>query len=382
MRFIDDIFGIWIGSRKQFETAVENLNQCHPTIKFDFELSETNINFLDTNVYVSDINTLQTKVFSKPTDRQNYLHRASEHPESLKKNIPYGQLLRGKRICSKQSDFVTFSNQLKSSFQKRGYREELIDHHIERASNVTRSEALTQRPRKGNHRMTFVTTYNRTNPNIREILSKHWHLLQLDPELKKVFKDPPMMAFKRNRNLGDMLGSKQLSNSKVVRQKKTNCTKRCQPCTVDRAKKCCKQIKDTTMFKSSVTGKEYQIYHDGNCQSENIVYLMECSICNIQYVGKTQTSLERRINGHRSDTKCKLEPIAADMHFRLPGHDFNRDAKFTVIEQAINKRNKSDMAFFLMTIEDNWIQRLKTLSSQGLNDQLNFPTNSTGILSL
>ena len=382
LRFIDDIFGIWIGSREDFIAAIEKLNQCHQTIKFDFELSENNVNFLDTNVFVSETNTLKTKVFAKPTDRQNFLHRKSEHPESLKKNIPYGQLLRGKRICSETSHFENFSNQLKSSFLKRGYNEELINTHIERTRNVPRSRTLIQSPREKNTRMTFVTTYNRTNPNIQEILLKHWHLLQIDSELEPVFKDLPMMAFRRNKNLGDMLGSKQLRNSKVIRQQRHNIIRRCKPCTEDRTKKCCKQVNDTSIFKSATTGKEFKIFHETNCQSNNIIYLMECSICNIQYVGKTQTSLEKRINGHRSDAKCKRDPITADLHFRLPGHDFNRDAKFTIIEQALNERDKSEMASFLLKIEDNWIQRLRTLYGQGLNDQLNFPTSSTGILSI
>ena len=66
---------------------------------------------------------------------------------------------------------------------------------------------------------------------------------------------------------------------------------------------------------------------------------------------------------------------------RLSNHNFDRDAKFTIIEQAIVEREKGEMATFLMTIEDNWIMRLKTLPGHGLNDRLNFPTRSTGILS-
>ena len=191
-----------------------------------------------------------------------------------------------------------------------------------------------------------------------------------------------MIAFKRNKNLGDFLGSKSLKNSKVLRNNKSFTIKRCKPCTKEISKKCCKQVKDTDTFISVNTGREYKIFHDCTCQSMNVIYLMECSLCGIQYVGKTQTTLERRINGHRSDVKCKLDPISADKHFRLAGHDFDRDAKFTVIEQARNVRDKSEMAVFLMTIEDNWILRLKTLACRGLNDHLNYPNNSTGILSM
>ena len=277
---------------------------------------------------------------------------------------------------------MTFCSKLTDSFRKRGYTKNNLTTHIERANSIPRETTLVQTPRAQNNRLTFITTYNRTNPDIKDVLQKHWHLLQLDSNLGTIFSELPMIAFKRNKNLGDILGSKNLSNSKVVRYKRSYTIKRCKPCTENISKKCCKQLKDTNSFKSTITGKEYKIFHDCNCLSKNLIYLMECSICNKQYVGKTQTTLERRINGHRSDVKCKNEPIAADKHFRLAGHEFDRDAKFTIIEQAINKRDKSEMATFLMSIEDTWILRLKTLATQGLNDQLNFSAQSTGVLSL
>ena len=68
--------------------------------------------------YIKDNCKLKTKVFSKPTDRQNFLHRRSKHPESLKKNFPYGQLLRGKRICTEQNDFQCYCSKLTDSFRK------------------------------------------------------------------------------------------------------------------------------------------------------------------------------------------------------------------------------------------------------------------------
>ena len=44
-------------------------NQCHPSIKFEYEISKTEINFLDTTVFKVD-NKPRTKVYAKPTDRQ------------------------------------------------------------------------------------------------------------------------------------------------------------------------------------------------------------------------------------------------------------------------------------------------------------------------
>ena len=52
----------------------------------------------------------------------------------------------------------------------------------------------------------------------------------------------------------------------------------------------------------------------------------------IQYVGKVETELSLRINNHRKDV-LKSNAIAADRHFAQRDHDFNSDAKFTIIKK-------------------------------------------------
>ena len=109
---------------------------------------------------------------------------------------------------------------------------------------------------------------------------------------------------------------------------------------------------------------------------------MQCKLCNIQYVGKSQTTLAERIAGHRSDVKCKSKPILADAHFRNTDHNFMEHATFTIIEQAKKSRDKEDMYEFLRRLEDKWTLKLRTLSTdgRGLNQRLNIPERMTGIM--
>ena len=68
---------------------------------------------------------------------------------------------------------------------------------------------------------------------------------------------------------------------------------------------------------------------------------MECSLCQIQYVGKAETSFNIRLNNHRKDANGKnLKAVSASIHFKQPGHNFNKHAKSTLIEQTKNTINR------------------------------------------
>ena len=68
LRFIDDIFLIWNGTKTEFDNFLKKINECHPSIKTEYEMSKTEINFPNTTVFKVD-NKLQTKVYVKPNDR-------------------------------------------------------------------------------------------------------------------------------------------------------------------------------------------------------------------------------------------------------------------------------------------------------------------------
>ena len=70
---------------------MNEINQKHHSIKFDFILSKESIEFLDTLLYMNNNNKLQITLYKKPTDCQNFLHATLAQPLSLKKSILYGQ---------------------------------------------------------------------------------------------------------------------------------------------------------------------------------------------------------------------------------------------------------------------------------------------------
>ena len=74
------------GTESKLIKFIDNLNQKHPTIKFEFNYSRTSITFLDTKVYTNENGTLFTTIYRKPSDCLNFLHYKSVHLKALKDN--------------------------------------------------------------------------------------------------------------------------------------------------------------------------------------------------------------------------------------------------------------------------------------------------------
>ena len=115
------------------------MNEVHPSIKFTTVSSKTQVNFLDTTIQIND-SKLTTKTFKKPTDCSAYLYNTSYHPNQLKNNIPFGQALRLKKICTYEDDYHQSLQQMESSFLKRGYQRNHLINQFNKATNRTRQQ--------------------------------------------------------------------------------------------------------------------------------------------------------------------------------------------------------------------------------------------------
>ena len=372
LRFIDDIFMIWTKSEKDLIEFLDELNTKHTSIKFEFKYSRQQIEFLVTLLYIDNYNKLQTTQYKKPTDRQNYLHSKSEHPYSLKKSIAYSQVLRIKRICSTRNEFEKHSSNLLQQLKKKGYHHDTLKEQIEKAREQERTLLLNKNPEEVKQSIPISITYNRTLPKIKLIVDKHWHVLQVNPELKEIFQSSPIIAFHKNKNLKQIIGSNTIEHNKKLIRSNNKVNGKSSPCLSNTRTLCCKQVVSTTSFKSNQTNRVFKIFHIIDCKSTFLIYLLECNICNIQYVDKSETTFNIRLNNHRKDVKDP-NALPADKHFTLPGHDFNKNAKFTLIEKLTNtnKVATETLRERLKHRENFWIIKLRTLTPNGLNQELN-----------
>ena len=375
-RFKDDIFLIWTGGEEALLNFFQEINGVHGSIKFECKHAKDVINFLDTNVHINPDGTLKTSLYQKPTDRNAYLHHSSYHPAKLISNIPYGQFLRVKKICSDPTDAEQSINNLEWKFHERGFPKASTEQQKNKTNGVMRSSLLIDKEKTRTIRTPFTTTYNELHPPIRKIINSHWDILRTHDELAETFNEKPVVAFRRNKNLRDILGQVHLSrNKKIVKDRRAPRYPGSKACLTSKKNKCCRHLQSTKTFKSDVTGEELEIRHDLNCRSKNTIYLGHCVLCRgNQYVGKSEPPANLRINTHRRDVHSPTG-CAFDTHFLLPGHNFNDHARFTLIEQLKVSKSTQENRRLLEQREDYWMLRLKTLAPYGMNDHLNSTAN-------
>ena len=200
---------------------------------------------------------------------------------------------------------------------------------------------------------------------------KNWHLLHINQNLAEISQNTPILAFRRNKILSDIIGTKLIENDKVRRKFTNKIQGTCTPCLINNRTLCCKQVVHTTMLRSNQTNRIFQIYHNLSCKSKYVIYLLECTKCKIKYVEKAKTEFPIRLNNHRKDV-WKPDAIPASRHFPGKSHNFNTHAKFILIEQIphidIDKERNNER---LKQRENFWILTLETLTSKGLNQELN-----------
>ena len=84
---------------------------------------------------------------------------------------------------------------------------------------------------------------------------------------------------------------------------------------------------------------QWKINKSVNCETKNVIYLIECNKenCKSRYIGESERELRKRTSEHLGYIKNKKLSKATGYHFNLPGHS---SANFTI--RVIEKVKKND----------------------------------------
>ena len=147
------------------------------------------------------------KSFIKPTDTFQYLHRISAHPFTCFKSFIIGETTRHIRNTNNPNDFSEIIENFKSRLLQRGYTASEVNQYTQSVDHTTRKSLLVNHNNKSNKQvpLAFVTTFNPRIIGIKNILLKHWNIIENDKKNAHLFPNKPIVVYKRNRNIGEII---------------------------------------------------------------------------------------------------------------------------------------------------------------------------------
>ena len=185
------------------------------------------------------------------------------------------------------------------------------------------------------------------------------HMVMQNQYLAECFPQPPLTAFKRPRNIRELLIRAKVPPPPALREKRTlkgmaKCSFNCSACPY------------------VITGRNIKIYKRStwninrhlNCNTLNAIYMIECkkNNCNQRYIGESKRSIKYRFADHRGYVVNKHVDKATGAHFNLPGHSLSH-MKFTILEQV-----KVNSDTYRKEREKYFINKFDTLN-RGMNRQ-------------
>ena len=175
-------------------------------------------------------------------------------------------------------------NELKGFLINREYDKDEVQSQIDKATRLDRVTLLQPTRRKAPlDRVPLIVTYHPGLPPLKSILHKYLPILNVSQRLGPAVKDPPLVAYRRPPNLKDLLVRARFVTTRPPYTGNSQCHQaRC---------KTCQHIRAIDKVKSSVTGKIHRIKASADCKTANVVYVIQCTKCAVQYVGETENAL-------------------------------------------------------------------------------------------
>lgn len=283
LRYLDDIWGIWTGSKREFEEFVEILNSHDPSIRLKTEICAQSIDFLDVTVFKGPefLTTfkLETKVYFKKTDTHALLHKSSFHPKHTFRGIVKSQLLRFRRICSREGDFREAVQILFAALRRRGYSRPFLRHCF-------KTFQVRMERDRGNL-IPFITTFSSVGRIINNKLKTNFEGMLQHGVIPK---SGVISAYRRNKNLMDVLVQAKLPSLKREKSQMLET-----------------QFVRLKFIKNHRDGTVHKIQQGFSTRSKNCVYVIFCTKCLMKYVGETKNTLSTRMMQHRYNLQNRKE---------------------------------------------------------------------------
>ena len=122
----------------------------------------------------------------------------------------------------------------------------------------------------------------------------------------------------------------------------------------------CPFMQKTDNITSWKTKKQFQIKDQYYCQTKNVIYVIYCKRCGIQYVGQSGNTFNKRFRGHLADIRQGNNVKPVSRHFTSTNHTRD-DVNAIIVAQTTDNLNVR------LRTEESWIDTLNIKHPSGLN---------------
>ncbi|GFR61452.1 hypothetical protein ElyMa_001847500 [Elysia marginata] len=152
-------------------------------------------------------------------------------------------------------------------------------------------------------------TYHPHNLVARRIVLNNLSILQADPNAREVFDEPPLVVYRRAKNIRDMLVPSPIS---VSHDSGTR------PCSRPRCITCT-YVSHAQSSEINTPRGVFTIADSFTCTSCNLIYAIVCKRCDMVYIGETGRNLATRFSEQLRDVQNGVhKPVS--LHFGSSGH--------------------------------------------------------------
>ena len=148
-----------------------------------------------------------------------------------------------------------------------------------------------------------------------------------------------------------------------IPQLKTETTK---GCTRPNTCQYCTRLSQSGKITNLNNNTTYNTITKGTCQSNNLIYCLECKWCHIKYVSQTKNRIIDRFQGHIFDIKHNINTTVA-RHFHSHHDQTNPSMIIHILEYIRLPRDVPRSKSIRDNRELVWIHRLNILIPNGLN---------------
>ena len=124
---------------------------------------------------------------------------------SVENGIVKGEALRILRTNPSKDTFVENISKFKRHLRDRGYPRNLVEKLLREIKFTRSCSVLKGKNKTQKDILPFVRQYGPSVSNLKQVLRAKWHLIQNEPLLRQIFKEPPIISYKKGKSLKDLL---------------------------------------------------------------------------------------------------------------------------------------------------------------------------------